>query len=379
MKEGWTYKTLGEIATFARGLTYSKNDEVDSSNNVVLRSNNIDLIAGKLDFSELKYLKSDFVIPEDKRLRKGSLFICMSNGSKAHLGKVAYVDKDYGYAFGGFMGQITPRNDVNGLYLHYALSSPLYKDYIKSLSEGANINNLKYKDLAGFVIKYPSLSEQQSIVDYLDAAFAKIDAMKANAEKALGEAKALFQASLKEMMEPKEGWEIMKLGEFAYMKAGNFVKASEIYSDYKEGLYPCYGGNGFRGYTKEPNQNGDYCMIGRQGALCGCINRAQGVFRTTEHAVIVKPYKDIPTSLVYYMLVSLNLNKYATGAAQPGLSVNHIAETVNISVPPQEGQQHIAGVLDSLKSKVDRLQANFDKTSQECDALKQAILRQVFE
>ena len=35
--------------------------------------------------------------------------------------------------------------------------------------------------------------------------------------------------------------------------------------------------------------------------------------------------------------------------------------------------------LDSLKSKVDKLQANYDKISQECDALKQALLRQVFE
>ena len=201
MKEGWEYKKLGEIATFARGLTYSKNDEVDSSNNVVLRSNNIDLIAGKLDFSELKYLKSDFVIPEDKRLRKGSLFICMSNGSKAHLGKVAYVDKDYGYAFGGFMGQITPINDVNGLYLHYALSSPLYKDYIKSLSEGANINNLKYKDLAGFVIKYPPLSEQQSIVATLDTLKSKVDRLQANFDKISQECDALKQAILKQVFE----------------------------------------------------------------------------------------------------------------------------------------------------------------------------------
>ena len=42
-------------------------------------------------------------------------------------------------------------------------------------------------------------------------------------------------------------------------------------------------------------------------------------------------------------------------------------------------QQRIVTVLDSLKSKVDLLQSNFEKISQECDALKQAILQQVFE
>ena len=259
----------------------------------------------------------------------------------------------------------------------YLLAS---NDLIYSYGRGSAQINLNVDEFRNMPLSFPkSLSEQQRIVDYLDSAFAKIDAMKANAEKSLNEAKALFQASLKEMLEPKEGWEEMKLGKFAYMKAGNFVKANDIYSEYQEGLYPCYGGNGFRGWVKEANQEGDYCLIGRQGALCGCINRAKGVFRTTEHAVIVKPYNPIPTGLVYYLLINLDLNKYATGAAQPGLSVKNIAESVIISIPPLSEQQRIVATLDSLKSKVDRLQANFEKISQECDALKQAILRQVFE
>jgi type I restriction enzyme S subunit len=90
------------------------------------------------------------------------------------------------------MGQITPDKDVDGLYLHHVLMSPSYKKYIKSLSEGANINNLKFKDLSEFVVGYPSLSEQRSIVTRLDAAFSHIDALKANAEKQLNEARKLF-------------------------------------------------------------------------------------------------------------------------------------------------------------------------------------------
>ena len=133
--------------------------------------------------------------------------MCMSNGSKIHLGKVALINEDYPYAFGGFMALVTPNEELNPQFFHYSLSSPEYKEFIKKLSEGANINNIKVKELELFTIPIPPLSEQQSIVDYLDAAFAKIDAMKANAEKALNEAKALFQASLKEMLEPKEGWE----------------------------------------------------------------------------------------------------------------------------------------------------------------------------
>ncbi|MBR0269487.1 MAG: restriction endonuclease subunit S [Prevotella sp.] len=395
MKKGWEYKKLGDVATFARGLTYSKNDEVEQSNNIVLRSNNIDLIAGKLDFSELKYLKEDFVIPDDKRLQKGSLFICMSNGSKAHLGKVAYVDKDYGYAFGGFMGQITPKNIVDGLYLHYALSSPFYKDYIKSLSEGANINNLKFKDLSEFIINYPPLSEQQSIVDYLDSAFAKIDAMKANAEKALNEAKALFQASLKEMLEPKEDVKWRTIGDlFETYSGGTPTKSNKEY--YEGGTIPWLrSGEVCQKDIKEtemfitekglkessakfyPENTVVVAMYGATAAQVGILR----IKSTSNQAVCgILPQKDFLPEFVYYWFSSIEdkLAAQAQGGAQPNISQQKIKK-VEIPIYSVTEQQSIVTTLDSLKSKVDHLQENYNKISQECDALKQAILRQVFE
>ena len=392
MKEGWTYKKLGEVATFARGLTYSKNDEVEHSNNIVLRSNNIDLIAGKLDFSELKYLKAGFTIPEEKRLRKGSLFICMSNGSKAHLGKVAYVDKDYGYAFGGFMGQITPNNDVDGLYLHYALSSPLYKEYIKSLSEGANINNLKYKDLAEFVIKYPSLSEQQSIVYYLDSAFAKIDAMKANAEKALNEAKALFQASLKEMLEPKEGWEEKALGEVSVFSQGIQVDVNlqtELCSPGKVRflrIIDVTQGNVPPRYIDDPGEKyylkADEIAMVRYGTVGFVCYGFEGVIANNLFKISIKDKSKLQSNYLQYFLKSdifqSHIRKGVGGAALPAIKFGDIKHII-VGIPSLSEQQTIVDYLDSIKSKVDRLQENFDKISQECDALKQAILRQVFE
>ena len=376
MKEGWDYIDFKDVFPVKMGKTPPRGDksswdEKKETHNKWVSIADISNNEGKIIEDTKEYI-SDSAASKINKVNKGSLLMSF----KLSIGRMAFAGDDL-YTNEAIIA--IPESDKYILrFMYYYLLSYNWLSLTEGNEKvkGATLNKTSIGKIQLPVIP---LFEQQSIVDYLDSAFAKIDAMKANAEKALNEAKALFQASLKEMLEPKEGWEVMKLGEFAYMKAGNFVKASEIFSDYKEGLYSCYGGNGFRGYVKEPNQDGDYCMIGRQGALCGCVNRAQGVFRTTEHAVIVKPYKDIPTSLVYYMLVNLNLNKYATGAAQPGLSVNNIAEAVTISVPPYENQQSIAETLDSLKSKVDRLQENFDKISQECDALKQAILRQVFE
>ena len=376
MKEGWEYKKLGEIATEMYRGSGIKRDQVTKEGTPCVRYGEI-YTTYNISFDTCASHTKIENVTSPKYFEYGDLLFAITGESVEDIGKtIAYLGDEKCLCGGDI---ICMKHHQNPKYLAYALSTP---DAIRQKGIGKTKLKVVHTNapaLKAINIPLAPLSEQQSIVDYLDSAFAKIDAMKANAEKALNEAKALFQASLKEMLEPKEGWNSMKLGDFAYMKAGDFVKASDIYQNYAEGLYPCYGGNGFRGYVNEPNQEGDYCLIGRQGALCGCVNRAKGIFRTTEHAVIVKPYQDIPTSLVYYMLINLNLNKYATGAAQPGLSVKNIAEQVIIRVPPRNAHFTIAATLDSLKSKVDRLQENYNKISQECDALRQAILRKVFE
>ncbi len=98
MKSGWETRHLGELCEYQRGLTYSKGDEVDHSDNVVLRANNIDLVTNLLRLDELRYINDTVVVPASKKIKQGSLLVCTASGSKSHLGKVAFIDNDYGYA-----------------------------------------------------------------------------------------------------------------------------------------------------------------------------------------------------------------------------------------------------------------------------------------
>lgn len=262
-------------------------------------------------------------------------------------------------------------------FVYYSLSHE-YAAKVKKECSGTTRDRISRKKLSCITIPIPPLAEQKRIVEILDREFEKIDALKANAERSLQQAKDLFQSALKQELQPKEGWVTMKLGEFAHMKAGDFVKASDIKESSFEGSVPCYGGNGLRGYVKEANRDGEFCLIGRQGALCGNIHIASGVFRATEHAVVVSPYQKMPIKLVYYLLVSLNLNQYSTGAAQPGLSVRNIADNVNIAIPPQADWDGIASKLGTLKQNCKALEENYTKTMALCDDMKQALLRQAF-
>lgn len=382
MKDGWNYKKLGEVVTFSRGLTYSKRDEVDVSDNIVLRSNNIDLLSSKLTFTELKYLHDDFEIPQDKRVKKGSIFICMSNGSKIHLGKVAYIDKDYNYAFGGFMGQITPDKDVDGLYLHHVLMSPSYKKYIKSLSEGANINNLKFKDLSEFVVGYPPLSEQRTIVTRLDAVFSHIDALKANAEKQLNEARKLFQAELTECMKPKEGWEEKTLPKLS--ENLDSIRKPVTKKDRTEGIYPYYGASGIVDYVDNYLFDEDLLCISEDGA--NLLMRTypiafpiSGKAWVNNHAHVLRFRCMATQRYVEYYFAGLKLDEYITGAAQPKLTQKAL-NSIIINIPRSLDEQHsIVAHLDALSSNIRKLEELQQKTIAECDDLKQAMLREVFE
>jgi type I restriction enzyme S subunit len=143
-------------------------------------------------------------------------------------------------------------------------------------------------------------------------------------------------------------WQIRTLGQACHMQAGKFIPAAEIHDKYMQGLFPCYGGNGLRGYTATFTHNGRYSLIGRQGALCGNIKQGIGQFHATEHAIVVTPKNGTTGDWLFFVLDLMNLNRFATGQAQPGLSVD-VLEKLPIAVPNEEAeQQKIADCLSSL-------------------------------
>jgi type I restriction enzyme, S subunit len=170
------------------------------------------------------------------------------------------------------------------------------------------------------------------------------------------------------------GWKNETLSFACQMQAGKFVSASEIREENTQGLYPCYGGNGLRGYTATFTHSGKYSLIGRQGALCGNIKTGIGKFHATEHAVVVTPKNGIKGDWLFYLLDLLNLNRFATGQAQPGLSVD-VLEKLPIAIPNQEPeQQKIADCLSSVDELI-------TAQAQKLDALKthkKGLMQQLF-
>ena len=150
-----------------------------------------------------------------------------------------------------------------------------------------------------------------------------------------------------------DSWEWCRIGSVFTLQAGKNISANQIAENVEEGLYPCFGGNGVRGYVPLFNREGYYPIIGRQGALCGNINLANGQFYATEHAVCVETFANTNVLWCCYFLTALNLNQYATATAQPGLAVANINEVL-IPLPPFSEQHRIVAKIEELLPYIER-------------------------
>ena len=180
-----------------------------------------------------------------------------------------------------------------------------------------------------------------------------------------------------------ESWEWVRIKAILSLQAGKNVTSADIHSE-QNGVfkYPCYGGNGLRGYVKNYNNEGSYPLIGRQGALCGNVNMAHGQFWATEHAVVTDGWGMTDVKWQFFFLIALNLNRYATATAQPGLAVSNIIE-VPIPLPPLAEQKRIVAKIEELLPKVEeygKAQEALDKLNEELpERLKKSILQEAIE
>ncbi len=174
----WPMVELGKVCELHRGVVYSKPDEVSSNGYKILRANNITL-DDKLLLDDVKLISKDLKLKESQKLEAGDIFICLASGGKEHVGKVAYINENTEYYFGGFMGAIRITNEaIRPLYLFHLLKDQKFNDFLGREISGANINNLNFGILSHYQIPLPPLEIQEQIVVELEGYQKIIDGAK---------------------------------------------------------------------------------------------------------------------------------------------------------------------------------------------------------
>ena len=238
---------------------------------------------------------------------------------------------------------------------------PLVDRYEKAWTKLEEFNRRFPEDMKKSILQQAiqgKLVEQRPEEGTAQELYAQIQAEK---RRLIKEGKIKKEKPLPEIAEEEkpfeipEGWMWVRLGQIFNLQAGKNITAANIYDEPSEKhKYLCYGGNGVRGYVSSFNREGNFALIGRQGALCGNINIANGQFYATEHAVVVDHYNLTDVLWGARFLKALNLNQYATATAQPGLAVSNIIKVL-IPLPPLAEQKRIVEKLEELLAMCERL------------------------
>ncbi|MDZ8374363.1 restriction endonuclease subunit S (plasmid) [Escherichia coli] len=236
------WKTLGEVAKYIRGLIYSKSSEsADGQGYKVLRANNITLSNNCLNLNDVKVVRFDTKVKSSQKLYKNDILISAASGSREHVGKVAYIESDIDYYFGGFMGVVRCDEKLNPRYLFHVLTSDIFQKYLDEMLNSSTINNLNSAVMGRFKIPLPcpdnpekSLAIQSEIVRILD----KFTALTAELTAELSMRKKQYNYYRDQLLSFKEGEvEWKALGEIGEVRMCKRILKSQTSS---EGEIPFY-------------------------------------------------------------------------------------------------------------------------------------------
>lgn len=313
-----------------------------------------------------------------KICRKNDLVL---NRLKAHLGVFALaqqqgvISPDYSV--------FRPIHPINPRFFELLLKSQIIRSELQKKVKGIveGFWRLYSDDFYNIRLPVPPIDEQDKIVKFLNVNLSKIQRFISKKRRLITVLKEKKQAIINQAvtkgldpnakMKPSgidwlgdipENWGLAKLKNLAKFKSGDSITSLSINN---EGDFPVYGGNGLRGYTTSFTHDGNYALIGRQGALCGNIHFVSGRFWASEHAVVVTIKQGNDLMWLCELMRAMNLNQYSESAAQPGISVEKI-QNLRIPLPSTDEQKDIS---EYILSKTFHIDNAISKTQREIDLI----------
>lgn len=360
-------------------LQYGANESADNCNPSEPRYIRITDITEDGKLRKSTYRTLPYQKAEGYMLKKGDILFARSG---ATVGKTFIFEEDYDACFAGYLIKASCNEKLLPMFLYYFTSSNSYENWKNSTFNQATIQNIGADKYCTLPIPTPSSEEQEGIINFLSHNVAQIDALISEKEKMVEDLKAYRSSLITETVtkgldkdvkmkdsgvewigKMPQNWKLLKLKRIINLKSGTSLTSDRILD---EGKYQVFGGNGPRGYIDDYTNEGNFVLIGRQGALCGNINYANGKFWATEHAIICYPLKEIDTIWLGETLRAMNLNQYSISAAQPGLAVERINELL-IPTPSISEQKEISSYL---KLKITQIESAISEQEHQLSDLK---------
>ncbi len=340
---GVEYKTIGEIAIDIFRGSGIKREQITETGIPCVRYGEIYTTYG-VWFDTCISHTDESTITSKKYFEHGDILFAITGESVEDIAKCsAYIGNERCLAGGDI---VVLRHNQDPKYLSYALSTT---EAQKQKSKGKVKSKVVHSSVPAIkelVVPIPPLEVQQEIVRILDQFTELTTELSTKLDAELTARKKQYAYYRGALLTFDSSTQFERLGDTCNMKAGKAIAARHISPVItNDAPYQCYGGNGVRGYVNMASHHGEFPIIGRQGALCGNVNYANGDFYATEHAVVVESKGKYIQKFLYYLLLSMNLNQYKSQGAQPGLAVGNL-ENIVAPVPTLEEQHRIISILE---------------------------------
>lgn len=400
LPKNWVETEVGDISEIVRGITYNKLQAKpikDNDDYLVLRGGNIQ--DGKIttETKDVVYVESSLV-KEVQQIKKGDVVIVGSTGSKRLIGKAGIAKEDYKeISFGAFLMLIRPSELIEASLFDYYFISDNYRNVIRELAGGVNINNIRREYITGLKFPLPPLAEQQRIVAKLDGLFGHLDSLKQRLEHIPTLLRQFRQSVLTQAVTGKltgEQYHKIKLKEAVKFIGGGTPSKSN--SNYWGGLIPWASVKDFKSHrilhkTQDSitleGLNNSSSKIAKKGELLLITRMSPGrtVMTNIDVAInqdlkIIRPLTDLNVMFLSYWFESNIplIESLSTGTTVKGIRVD-VLNNIKIPIPTLKEQTEIVKRVEALFDKADSIEAAYQNLKQQIDSLPQAILAKAFK
>lgn len=308
----WKRSTLGDLALFSKGSGYSKSDICKEGTPVILYGRMYTKYQSVFDEIDT------FVNPKDNSvLSKGGEVIIPGSGESSEDISLAAMVKNEGVILGGDLNILKFNQKVNDpAFMSMAITYSPTRAELSSYSQGKTVVHLRNSEIAKGTIRYPNISEQKTIVNYVLSFDAQISASTSR----LASLKQMKAASLQAMF-PQEGETVPKVRFKGFDGEWKKVKLSECLEISTErNLNNEYGVNEVLSVSDEEGVMNQIKLLGRSYAGKSVTNYK--ILRTNQVVYTKSPLKAKPYGIV-------KVNKGETGIVSVLYAVYNAKECVS--------------------------------------------------
>lgn len=359
--EDWEIQTFGDIVDYTKGFAFKSKD---------YRKDGIRIIrVSDTTFDSIKRENGIYVDEKSAneyknwRLEEDDL-IFTTVGSKppmydSMVGKVIMIAKENA---GSFLNQNAvlirskKRTKEKQALLLSHFRTKRYLQHIELIYRGnANQASITLKELFEFKIPLPKEETEQTAIA---TALSDADALITSLEKLIAKKRNIKQGAMQQLLKPKEGWEVKKLGEICDIKKGEQLNRSTLNEN---DHYPVFNGGVLpSGYTGEWNQNENTIIISEGGNSCGFVNFIKTKFWQGGHCYSLNTKLD--KEYFYQMLKAREKEIMAlrVGSGLPNIQRNRLFDFL-IIMPGEEEQNEIATILSDMDAEIQALETKLEK------------------